>query len=82
MTNIEYEEMAGIYNIVWLMNKLKLLCAGVDSHIKKIYPAFHTLKDFYMIIQQGGETVTKYFDCFKSERVNEESPKGNLTKHE
>ena len=28
--------MTEIYNIVWLMNKLKLFCAGVDSHIKNV----------------------------------------------
>ena len=27
------------------MNKLELLCAGVDSHINKSYPALHTLND-------------------------------------
>ena len=64
--------MAENYNIVWLMNKLKFLCAGVDSHIYKFYSAFHTLKDFYMIRQQSGDTVTKYFDRFKLARFNVE----------
>ena len=35
-----------------------------------------------MISQQNGETVKKYFDCFKSARVNAELVKDNLTKHE
>ena len=63
--NTEYEERAETYNIVWLMDKLKFLCEGVDYHINKFYSAFHTLKAFYMILQQSGETVTKYFDRFK-----------------
>ena len=74
--------MADNYNIVWLMNKLKLLCSVIDSHINKVYFTFHTLKDFYMIRQQSGEMVTKYFDNFKLARVNRELSKGNLTKHE
>ena len=74
--------MDEIYNIFWLMNKLKFLCAGVDSHINKIYSEFHTLKDFYMICQQSSETVKNYFDRFQSARVNVELSKGNLTKHE
>ena len=82
MIDTKYEEMAEIYNIFWLMNKLKFLCVGVDSHINNFYSKFHTLKGFYMILQQGGETVTKYFDCFKPSRFNEELSKGNLTKHE
>ena len=35
-----------------------------------------------MIRKQSGETVTKYFDRFKSSYVNAELSKGNLTKHE
>ena len=64
------------------MNKLKLLCAGVDSYMNNFYSAFHTLKDFYKIRQNSGEMVTKYFDCYKSERVNEEQSTGNRTKNE
>ena len=82
MIDTKYEEMAEIYNIFCLMNKLKLLCAVFDSHINNFYSVFHTLNYFYMIRQQGGKTVTKYFDCFKPSRVNEELSKGNLTKHE
>ena len=63
-SSTKYEGMADIYNIFWLMNKLKFLCAGVDSHINKIYSEFHTLKDFYMICQQSSETVKNYFDRF------------------
>ena len=81
MIDTKYEDMAQNYKIVWLMNELKCLCAGVDSHIDKIYSAFHTLKDFYMIRQQSGEMVTKYFNSFKLARVNEELSKGNLIKH-
>ena len=81
-SNIRYKDMAEILNIVWIMNKLKLICAGFDYHINKIYSTFHTLKSFYMMRQQSGETVTKYFDRFKPERVNVEIPKRNLTKHE
>ena len=33
MRDTKYEDVAEIYNIVWIMNKLKFLCAGVDSHI-------------------------------------------------
>ena len=58
MSNIKYENIDEIYNIVWLMNNLKLLCAVVDSHINKIYYDFHTLKDFYMIRQHSGKTMT------------------------
>ena len=64
------------------MNKMELLCAGVDSHINKFYSIFHTHKNFYMILQQTGETVTKYFDNFKSAGVNSEISKGKLAKHE
>ena len=56
--------MAENYDIFWLINKLRLLCAGVDSHINKFYSAFHTLKAFYVIRQQSGERVMKYFDRF------------------
>ena len=35
-----------------------------------------------MISQKSGETVMKYFDCFKSAQVNAELSKGNLTKYE
>ena len=65
MSKTQYENMAEIYNIVWLMNKLKLLCAGVDSHINKFYSAFYTLQAFNEIRQQSDEMVTKYFECFK-----------------
>ena len=34
-----------------------------------------------MIRQQSGDTVMKYFDRFKSARVNVELSKGNLIKH-
>ena len=54
------------------MNKLKFLCAGVYSHVNKFYYAFHTLKAFYMILHQSGETAKKSFDSFKSPRVNAE----------
>ena len=82
MSDTKYEDMAENYNMFWLMNKLKFLCAGVDSHINKFYSAFHTHKDFYTIRQQSGETATKYFDRFKLAQVNAELSKGNLTKHE
>ena len=82
MSDTKYEDMAENYNMFWLMNKLKFLCAGVDSHINKFYSEFHTLKAFCMIRKQSGDTVTKYFDRFKLARVNEESSKGKLTKHE
>ena len=35
-----------------------------------------------MIRQKSGETETGYFYCLKSEGVNAEISKGNLTKHE
>ena len=54
------------------MNKLTFLCAGVYSHVNKSYYALHTLKDFYMIRQQSGETMTKSFDRFKSSQINAE----------
>ena len=73
--------MAETYNIVWLVNKLKLYCAGVNSYIDKFYCAFHTLKAFYSISQQSGETVTNYFDRSKLARVNA-GLKKNLTTHE
>ena len=82
MRDTKYEDMAERYNIFWITNKLKLLCEGVGSHINKIYSAFHTLKDFYMIRQQSGDTATKYLDRFISSQVNAELSKGNLTKHE
>ena len=63
------------------MNKLKLLCGGVDSHINKMFSAFHTLKDFYMTRQQSGDTVTKYFERFKVSRFNAELFKVNLAKN-
>ena len=65
MSNDIYEDMDENYNIFWLMNKLKLLCAGVDYHINKFYSKFHTLKVFYMICQHSGETVTEHFDRFE-----------------
>ena len=64
MRDTRYEDMDEIYNIFWLINKMKILCMGVDSHINKCYSSFHTLKDFYMTHQQSGETVTNYFDRF------------------
>ena len=64
MINTKYEDMPDKYKCFWLMNKLKLLCAVVDSYINKCYSAFNTLKDFYMICQHIGETVTNYFDRF------------------
>ena len=70
MRDTKYEEISDIYNIVWTMNKMKLLCADVDCHMNKFYAAFHTLKDFYTIRQESGETVTKYFDRFVSAQVN------------
>ena len=82
MNNTKYEDMAENYEIIWLMDELKLLCAGVDYHINTFYYKFHTLKAFYTIRQKSGETVTKYFDHFKSARVNAELSKKNLTKHE
>ena len=82
MSDTNYEDKTKNYNIVWIMNKLKLLCASADSNINKIYSAFHTLTDFYMIRQHSGETVTKYFNRFKSEQVNAELSRVNLTKHE
>ena len=81
-SDTKYEDMSEIYNIVWIMKQLKLLCVGIDSYINKTYSTFHTLKDFYMIRQQSGETVTKYFDRLKSARVNAELSGKNLTKHE
>ena len=72
MSNTKYEDMDENYNIFWIMNKPKLLCAGVDSHGNKFYSAFNTLKDFYMMRQQSGETVTKYFDRLKLARFNAE----------
>ena len=62
------------------MNKLKFLCAGIDSHIHIFYSEFHTLKYFYIIRQQSGETVKKYFDRFQSARVNAELSKGRNQK--
>ena len=44
MSDIKYNKMADIYNIFWIMNKLKLSCEGVDSHINGFYSAFHALK--------------------------------------
>ena len=46
MRDTNYEDMAENNNIVWLINKLKLLFAGVDYHINKFYYAFRTLKGF------------------------------------
>ena len=46
MSDIKYKGMADIYNIFWLMNKMKFLRAGVDYHINKYYSDFHTLKYF------------------------------------
>ena len=74
--------MAEKYEIVWIIIRLKLLCAGVDSHINKFYSEFHTLKAFCMIHQQSGATVRKYFDRFKSAQVNAELSKVNVTKNE
>ena len=78
MSNINYKNMADTYNIYWLMHKLSSI---FDSHTNKIYSAFHTLKDFYMICQNSGKTVVNYFDRFKVARFNAELYKGNLTKH-
>ena len=81
-SDTKYEDMSEIYNIVWIMKQLKLLCVGVDSHINKIYSEFHTLKTSYMIRQQSDETMTKYFDRLKLARVNAQLSERNLTKHE
>ena len=39
-----YKKMNETYNVVWLTNKLKFLCSGVDSHINKFYSAFQNHK--------------------------------------
>ena len=62
------------------MNKLKLLFAGIDSHINKIYSAFHTLKDFYTILQQRGETVKNIFAVLKLNDLTRNCPKETLLK--
>ena len=72
MSDIKYENMAENYNIVWLMNKLKLLCSGVDSNINKIYTKFHTLKYFTWYVNR---MVSWWRSIFLLS-------KGNLTKHE
>ena len=54
MSDTEYEYMAEIYAMFWIMNKLKLFCVGVDSHINKCYSGFYTLKYSYMIRQYSG----------------------------
>ena len=82
MRNVKYKNMVETYNFVWLMNKLKLLCAAVDSHINKIQSTFHTIKKFYLIRKHSGKMVTKYFDRFKAARVNAELSKEDLTKKE
>ena len=64
MSDTKFEDVDENYDILWLVDKLKLLCAGVDSYICIVYYEFHTLKDFYTIHQQSGEMVTKYFDFF------------------
>ena len=46
MRYIKYEDMADIYNVFWFIDKPEYLCADVDSHINKMYSAFHNLKDF------------------------------------
>ena len=51
MSDTKYEGMDENYNIFWIINKLKLLCAVDESHINKFYSAFHTLKNFHMIRQ-------------------------------
>ena len=48
-SNVMYKDMTGIYNIVCLMDKLKLLCAGVEYHVNTFYSDLHTLKNFYII---------------------------------
>ena len=75
MNNTKYEDMDENYNNVCIMNKMKFLCEGVDSHINTFYSSFHTHKAFYMIRKQSGETVTNYFDCFKLVRFNAELSK-------
>ena len=72
MSDTKYENKNETHNIFWIINKLKFLSAGVDSHINKICSVFHTLKDFYMIHQHSCETVTNYFERFKSAQVNTE----------
>ena len=62
--DIKYKNMAETYKVVWIINKLKLLCEVVESHINKFNSAFHTLKAFYIIRQHSGETAKKYFDRF------------------
>ena len=66
MNNTKYEDMAENYEIIWLMDELKLLCAGVDTHINNVYSASNTLKVYNMIHQQSGETMTNYFHRFKA----------------
>ena len=46
MSNTEYEEMADIYKQNWLINKLKLLCVCVYSHINNFTPHFIPLSIF------------------------------------
>ena len=46
MRDTKYEDVAEIYNIVWIMNKLKFLCAGVDSHITFLNLHFIPLRFF------------------------------------
>ena len=70
MIEINYDKMAEAYNIFCMMNNLKSFCVDVDSGIYKIYSTFRTLKAFYMILQQNGERVLKYFDYFTAAWVN------------
>ena len=66
MSDIKYNNMYEICNILWLMNKMKFLCACVDFNINTIYSALHTLTYLYMIRQHSGDMVTEYFDLFKA----------------
>ena len=62
----DYKTKSKDFDCVWLLEKLKKLCAGIDTNSNTYVATYSSLKSFYLLKQKEGEMVESYHKTFKA----------------
>ena len=63
----EYESQRCKYNSLWLLIEAKKIVSFIDGKGNKYYNAFHIIKSFHEIQQQGNESEEQWLQRFQAE---------------
>jgi hypothetical protein len=78
----DFKEKSSVFDCIWVLQKIKLISAGLDKNTNVYISTFSALKSFYNCRQGKDESMETYHRRFEAATATVIMSKGNLTEHE